>query len=376
MRIMVLGIRGMPNVQGGVETHAEQLYCRLVELGCDVEALVRSRFVPGSLRTHCGVRLRRLWSPRRPGLEALVHSLLGVLYAGIKRPDILHVHAVGPAIVVPIARLFGLKVVVTHHGMDYEREKWGRFARLVLRLGERVGMRRAHARIAISHTIASLLQRRYRLDAHVIPNGVPMAEPCSASDQLQQFGLVPGQYFLHVGRMVPEKRQLDLLRAYASQRRRWKLALAGALDDSDYSREVAAAARAAGAILTGYLRGEPLRQLYSHAGAFVLPSSHEGLPIAMLEALAYGLPVIASDIAANVEIGLGGSSYYPLGDLSALSAVLQRLEDAPPDNAARQARRDWAAARYDWHRIAEQTLNVYRQVLQRPRAAFDTRALK
>jgi glycosyltransferase involved in cell wall biosynthesis len=369
VKIMVLGIRGMPNVQGGVETHAEQLYRRLVALGCDVEALVRAPYVPRTLRAYDGVRLRRLWSPTRPGVEAVVHSIIGVLYAAFARPDVLHVHAIGPAIVVPIAELLGLKVVVTHHGLDYQREKWGWFARWVLRLGERAGMRRAHARIAISQAIATVLKDQHGLDSQLIPNGVVVADRCTDSEYVQRLGLEPGKYFLHVGRMVPEKRQLDLIQAYSSQRRHWKLVIVGAPDSSEYSRRVAAMAGSEGLVLTGYVSGDPLRQLYSHAGAFILPSSHEGLPIALLEALSFGLPALASDIPPNVEIGLDSSCYYPLGNLTALAAALTRLEDTPPDEQAQSARRDWVAATYDWNRIAEQTLSVYQRVLRRPGAS-------
>jgi len=373
---MVLGIRGMPNVQGGIETHAEQLYPRLAALGCEVEALVRTPFVSKDLRAFGAVRLRRLWSPTWPGIEAVVHSVIGVLYAGIARPDILHVHAIGPAIVVPAARLLGLKVVVTHHGMDYEREKWGRVARWVLRVGERSGMRQAHARIAISQTIANLIRSRYGLDSHLVPNGVAAPGPCSGTQHVAGFGLEPGRYFLQVGRMVPEKRQLDLIEAYARQPRDWKLAIVGAIDGTDYSHRVAAAARSEGVVLTGFLSGDPLRQIYSHAGAFVLPSSHEGLPIVLLEALSHGLPVLASDIPANVEIGLDPSSYYPVGELGALASALTRLENAVPDDEARRMRKDRVASTYDWSRIAEQTLGVYRLVLKTSPASSAPQSLK
>ena len=107
VRIMVLGIRGIPSVQGGVETHAEQLYERLAHLGCDVEVLVRTPFVPSDRRSFGSIRIRRIWSPRTSGFEAVIHSLLGVLYAAVVRPDILHIHAIGPAIVTPLARLLG-----------------------------------------------------------------------------------------------------------------------------------------------------------------------------------------------------------------------------------------------------------------------------
>ncbi len=361
---MVLGIRGMPNVPGGIETHAEQLYLRLSALGCSVEALVRSPSVASDVRSFASIRIRRLWSPRRPGVEAFLHTVIGVLYAGIMRPDVLHIHGIGPAIVTPIARLLGLRVVVTHHGRDYEREKWGRFARGVLRLGERVGMRNSHARIAISRTIADFIRVQYARDCHLIPNGVVAVEARAESEYVRRFGLEPGRFFLQVSRMVPEKRQLDLIRAYASaqQPQGWKLALVGALDDSRYSQQVRAAARDVGVVLTGHLSGEPLKQLYSHAGAFVLPSSHEGLPIVLLEALSYGLPVLASDIPGNLEINLESSSYFPLGDTAALATRLCQLAQTPVYDSDRAARRRSIAQRYNWDWIATQTLQVYRTV--------------
>lgn len=362
MKIMVLGIRGMPNVQGGVETHAEQLYRRLALMGCEVEALVRTPFVMRE-HVHLGpIRLRRLWAPRWPGVEAFTHSLLGVFYAAVARPDILHIHAVGPSIVAPIARAVGLSVVTTHHGNDYEREKWGPLARLVLRLGERLGVRQSHACIAVSRTIADNIRANHGVNAHYIPNGVVVDPLPQGSQWSSPFGLEPDHYFLHVGRMVPEKRQLDLIAAYARRPRDWKLVLAGTVDDSNYGRAVQRAAAEAGAVLTGYLTGEPLRQLYANAGAFVLPSSHEGLPIALLEALSYGLPVLASDIRPNVEIGLEAGSYFPLGNVAALAEALTALEHTTPDRASSEARRVWVMKQFDWDGIAERTLSVYRQV--------------
>ncbi len=366
LRVMVLGIRGLPDVDGGVETHAQQLYPRLAALGCEVEAVVRSRFVPKGRGAFGAVRLRRLPSPQRAGAEALVHSLLGVLYAGVTRPDILHIHAIGPAIVTPIARLLGLRVVVTHHGPDYERQKWGRFARWVLRVGERAGMRRSHERIAISAPIVELIRSKHGVEPVLIPNGVPAAEPRVDTQHVRRYGLAPRRYFLHVGRMVPEKRQLDLIRAYALARDTgWKMVLVGAIGSDDYAREVERCASETGVVLTGSLKGEALQQMYSHAGAFVLPSSHEGLPIVMLEALSYGLPVIASDIPGNSEVGLDAESYFPLGDVSALVERLERVARAAPSDEASRKRSEWVAEKFDWDRIAEQTLAVYLRVRSR-----------
>jgi glycosyltransferase involved in cell wall biosynthesis len=363
MRISVLGVRGLGNVQGGIESHAQQLYTRLAELGCDVEVMVRTPFVPRGKNAVGPIRLRRIWSPRRSGLEALMHSVVGVLYAGIARPDILHIHGVGPALVTPLARLLGLRVVVTHHGPDYDREKWGRFARWTLRAGERLGMRHSHARIAISRVVSDLVRSKHHRDTDLIPNGVATGNLHPGEDHVRACGLEPGRYFLQVSRLVPEKRQLDLIRAYSSAAiPGWKLALVGALHADDYSRAVEVAAARAGVVLTGYLNGVPLEQLYAHAGAFVLPSSHEGLPIAMLEALGYGLPILASAIPANLEVGLNPSSYYPLGDIAALADALREVARTRISNPARTALRQSALLAYDWDRIAKQTLTVYQRV--------------
>lgn len=371
---MVLGVRSLSGVQGGVETHAEQLYPRLAKLGCDVEVVVRTPFTPRKHERLGDVRLRRIWSPRTPGFEALLHSVLGVFYAGISRPDVLHIHAVGPAIVAPLARLMGLRVVVTHHGPDYERDKWGWFARSVLRSGERLGMTYAHARIAISRVIVEAIRARFGRDSDLIPNGAVSVELPRETDEIERYGLRRGQYFLQVSRIVPEKRQLDLIRAFARARAPgWRLAIVGA-GTGEYAQQVEAAGRSEGVVLTGFQKGAALRQLYSHAGAFVLPSSHEGLPIAILEALSHGLPVIASSIPANLEIGLDEASYFPVGDTEALAERLRQFAQAPPDPQAAEARRQWVASTYDWDRIAAQTLAVYQRVLGRRSQIHEHRA--
>ena len=362
---MVLGLRGIPGVQGGVETHAEHLYLKLADLGCRVEVIVRTPYVPPGATQFGSIRLRRIWSPTSAGLEALLHSLLGVCYAALARPDVLHIHAIGPAIVAPLARLAGLKVVMTHHGPDYDRDKWGGFARWLLRRGESLGVRFSHAQIAISRVIADLIASSYGRRAWMIPNGVPVVTLQTDTDAVVRLGLTPGRYMLQVGRMVPEKRQLDLIQAFrAAGLPGWKLALVGALDGSDYSDRVRAEASSPNIVLTGFQTGGPLQQIYSHAGFFVLPSSHEGLPIAMLEAMSYGLPVIASDIPANLEVGLPEESYFSLGGIPELAAAMKRQAEQPLLSWRRDAIRADVAARYDWGRIAGQTLDVYRALLK------------
>jgi glycosyltransferase involved in cell wall biosynthesis len=367
LRVLVLGLRGIPDVEGGIERHAEHLYPRLAALGCAVELIARSPYHPQAKPLeYRGVRITRLWSPRAGALETFVHTFLGTLYAGVVRPDVLHIHAIGPSLFTPLARLLGLRVVVTHHGPDYEREKWGGFAKWVLRLGERVGMRWSNQRIAISRTIQRLIAERHGRDSVLIANGVKLPELLRTCTKLLELGLSPGQYVLQVSRFVPEKRQLDLIRAFRQARLPgWKLALVGGIDrHDDYVREVIQLAKETpNVVLAGYQKGLPLNELFAHAGIFVLPSSHEGLPIALLEALSFGLPVIASDIPANVEIDLSPDSYFLLGDTPQLTARLEHFAVAVTDSE-REARvnrlRNWVEERYNWDVIAQQTLLAYR----------------
>ena len=367
VKVMMLGLRGFPDVQGGVEKHTEQLCVRLVNLGCQVEVVVRSPSQPVENGNFWrGIKFTRLWAPKSSGLEAVIHTFLGVLYAAIKRPDILHIQAIGPALFAPLARLLGLNVVVTHHGPDYDREKWGEFARSVLRLGEFCGMRFSHRSIAISNVIMELVRAKHGIHCDLIHNGVVVPEMPNTAKKLDDFGLEPGRYILMVSRLVEEKRHLDLIEAYAKAKiSGWKLAIVGGSDHPDaYEQKVqAAATKVPGVVMTGFQKGVGLQELFAHAGLFVLPSSHEGLPIAMLEALSYGLPVVASNIPANVEVGLNAESYFPVGDVDALSVAIKHYSRPVDDVLDRTFVRHWVGEKYDWHRIAEQTIGVYRSIL-------------
>lgn len=362
IRVMMLGLRSFPGVQGGVETHAEHLCPLLVEMGCDVTVLVRSSYHPaGNGNEWENVKFVKLWAPKFKGLEAIVHSFVGVLYAGIKRPDILHIQAIGPAIMTLPARLMGLRVVVTHHGPDYDRQKWGRFARFVLQLGERMGMRWSNGRIVISKVIADLVRDKHGVESALIPNGVVLPPLPNSMVTLDAFGLTRGRYVMLVSRLVPEKRHLDLIAAFnQANLADWKLALVGGADHPDaYQREVMEKAAEAGIVMTGFQHGLALQELYANAGLFVLPSSHEGLPIALLEALSYGLPVLASDIPANLEVGLSPEYYFPLGGIDVLADRIRLQSTKDLTAVVRESTRIWVTQRYDWRDIAEKTVRLY-----------------
>lgn len=361
MKVVVTGTRGIPRIQGGVETHCEHLYPRLVKMGCDVTVLRRSCYVTDDNRVseYEGVHLIDLYAPRRKSFEAIVHTFLAVVKARRMCADVVHIHAVGPSLMAPLARLLGLKVVCTNHGPDYERQKWGFAARSIIKLGEWCQAHFAHRIISISHVISDTLRERYGREQGVdlIYNGVEPPVIAPETDYIDSLGLTPRHYVVALARFVPEKRLDWLVKAFAaSSHEGWRLVLAGDADHPDeYSEELKRLAAEHDVVLTGFIRGERLNQLMSHAGLFALPSTHEGLPISLLEAMSYGLDVIVSDIAANRLPQLDAEDFFHVESLDELTAALSRKMASP-------RRREYDLSPYDWDHIAEQTLEVYRSL--------------
>ncbi|WP_420412569.1 glycosyltransferase family 4 protein [Roseibium sp.] len=368
VNIMFLGLRGIPKVQGGIEKHVEHLAPLIVDRGLSVEVVGRSAYLPEQVgKKWQGVALTWLPCPKNKFFETIFHTFFGVCRAAWTRPDVLHLHAVGPALMTPVARLAGLKVAVTHHGYDYNRDKWGPVAKAILKAGEYLGMKFANLRIAISKDISTTMKTRYGVDVHFVPNGMPGSGASKGAERIEAFGLKPANYIMVAARLVPEKRQLDLIKAYArmSNPGGIQLAVVGGSDHPDeYEKKVRIEAdKTPGVVMTGFQSGEALSELFANARLFVLPSSHEGMPIALLEALGYGLPVLASDIVPNKEIGLCQRDYFPVGDINELTKALERKLADPMNAETKREQIERFHQMYGWDTVAEETFRLYRGIL-------------
>jgi glycosyltransferase involved in cell wall biosynthesis len=365
LRIFVLGIRGFPDVQGGVEKHGEELYPRLVKLGCEVTVFTRTPYIPKKKRLFewREVKFFYLWCPKQKYLETILHTFFGVLIAATKFPDILHIHAIGPSLMVPLAKSLGMKVIVTNHGPDYMRQKWGKLAKMVLRLGEFCAAKFCDKMVVISKNIKELIEKKYgRGDLELILNGVNGQEIVPPGETLMRYGIEPKRYVFAACRFVPEKGLHDLMNAYLQLRDRpFKLVIAGDADhETEYSRKIKEMAKKGeGIILTGFTSGRPLAELFSNAGLFILPSYYEGLPIALLEALSYGLPALVSDIPANREVPLKDFRFFPPGDISMLSQKMVELFKSGISEEERERNRELLVENYNWDAIAQKTYSIY-----------------
>ena len=362
-RIAVVGTRGFPDVQGGVETYCEEMGPRLVERGFDVVAYVRAPYVDGSRRVHRGVTLVPLPCPTGRHTEAIVHTARALLRAHRDGADVVYFQGIGPSVLAPLARWLGMKTVVRHVGADYRRAKWSPLARWALRRCESIGARNADAVICVSEPIASGVRLQHPLaNVEVVRNGAPRRDRVGGFGTGARFDLTRGRYFLTVGRLVPEKRVEDAVAAFASSRdlarAGWKLVVVGGGAAHDHypamlHRQMAAVP---GVVATGVLGHDALDALYANAAGFVLPSAHEGMSLALLEALGHGVPSIVSDIAANRAVGVPDAWIAPVGDTGALRRAMESFAAASPSViASSRAPPPRVAARHDWSVAADRT---------------------
>ena len=364
MKIVVTGTRGIPNIMGGVETHCEELFPRMVERGFDVTLIRRSNYVKDDLKEWKGVKLVTIPSPKKKSFEAIIHTFRAINRAKKLGADVLHIHAIGPALLVPYAKLLGMKVVFTHHGPDYDRDKWGFAAKTILKMGERMGCMFADDVIVISNVIKNLIARKYgrTKNVHLIYNGVSEPEICDNPEYFEELGIEKGKYILGMCRFVPEKNLHHLVEAFRklgvrSQELGVKLVLAGDTDFEDsYSLGLKEMARKNGVVLTGFIKGRKLHSLLTNCRCYCLPSSHEGLPIALLEAMSYGVNVVVSDIPANLEVGLPKEDYFHCGDVDELADKLGKIIEQPLQHI------DYDMSKYDWDKIADEVGDVYKSL--------------
>ncbi len=375
MKIVVTGTRGIPNIMGGVETHCEELFPRIVKRGFDVTLIRRSNYVKGEvngvpavdLKEWKGVKLVTIPSPKKKSFEAIIHTFRAINEARRLGADVLHIHAIGPALLVPYAKMLGMKVVFTHHGPDYDRDKWGFIAKSILKLGERMGCMFADDVIVISNVIKNLIAKKYgrTKNVHLIYNGVSKPEICDYPEYFEELGIKKGKYILGMCRFVPEKNLHHLVEAYRQlimnneelRSKDIKLVLAGDTDFEDaYSIGLKEMARKNGVVLTGFVKGRKLHSLLTNCCCYCLPSSHEGLPIALLEAMSYGVKVVVSDIPANLEVGLPKEDYFHCGDVDDMADKLIQVVKAPLEHV------EYDMRKYDWERIADEVRKIYQSL--------------
>lgn len=359
MKISVLGTRGFPMIQGGVEKHCESLY----PLFCDKYQFTVYRRKPyvNSSKTYPNIRFFDLPSTRIKGFEAVFHSLLATVSACFKDAPVVHIHNIGPALFAPLLHLFGKKIVLTYHSPNYEHYKWGVVARSILKLSESIALACSDAIIFVNRFQMKKYTENIQKKSVYIPNGIPNVTPTSSTAYISSLGLEPKKYIIGVGRITPEKGFDVLIKAFEKLNTDYKLVIAGGIEaESGYGKKLKNLTKSNRVVFTGYVYGEKLNEIYSNAAVYVLSSLNEGFPLVLLEAMKYQLDVLVSDIPATHLVQLENLDYFEKGNTEELSKKLSLKLITP-------RKREYELSDFDWNIIVQQVADVYKQLDKRYR---------
>ena len=368
MRIAMIGHKRYGSREGGVEVVVTELARRMAVLGHEVTCYDRSGAdvmtgdaADGRERKVDGVRVVPVRTIDKKGLAALSSSYFATLTAIKDCPDVIHYHAEGPCVPLPLAKRAGIRTVATIHGLDWQRAKWGRLASTYIKMGEKAAATKADGLVVLSKSAQSYFEGAYGRTATFIPNGIEVKQPRPVNQIKEKWGLDEGSYLLYLGRLVPEKRPELLIDAFKGLDTDKKLVIAGGgSDTSEYEVSLREAAQGDPRILfTGFVNGEPLEELYSNCYAYVLPSV-EGMPMSLLEAMAYGCCCVTSDIPECADVLAGNGVTFEKGSADSLRATLQGLlADSGRGRVLGAAAKAHVEKSYNWDSVVERTLELY-----------------
>lgn len=375
LTIAMVGQKGLPATMGGVEKHVEEVGSRLAARGHEVIVFCRSSYGSSPHQSYRGMTLLGAPTIGTKHLDAIVHSATSTWQALARRADVVHYHALGPGLMAPMPRyLSRAAVVITVHGLDHQRDKWQAPARAVLGAAHWMSGRVPNHTVVVSRDLGAHYAEHFRKPVTVIPNGVPTPVLTEGSDFVRSLGLVPGEYALFVGRLVPEKRPDLLIRAALSSDRIRQVAIVG---DSSFTEGYTLGLRELAAgdpriVFPGFVGGRELEEVFQRAGVFVQPSDLEGLPLTLLEAIANRTPVLASDIAPHLEIlGAGSPAHrtFARGDVGSLRTQLEQMLAGVPAGSGDDLR-DRVLEDYSWDAAVDKLEELYvRAAGNRPRRA-------
>lgn len=366
------GHKRIPSREGGVEIVVEELSTRLVKLGNKVDVYNRKgKNVQDKnadkenkkIKEYKGVKIITIPTINKKGIDAFLYSFCASIRALFRHYDVLHYHAEGSCAMLWIPHLFHKKIIVTIHGLDWQRSKWGGFATKYIKYGEKCAIKYADQIIVLSENVKKYFKDTYNRETVFVPNGIEKPTMKKANIIKNKYDLNKDDYILFLARIVPEKGLDDLIDAYEKIKTDKKLVIAGgASHTNDYLEHIKEKTKHnKNIIMTGFVQGDELDELYSNAYLYCLPSHIEGMPISLLEALSYGRNVLISDIDENIQVAEKYATTFKMGDVSDLTNKLEACIEGKNrynDNEIQE----YVLNKYSWDDVVEKTLKIYKEI--------------
>lgn len=373
LRVAMLGHKRIPSREGGIEVVVEEISSRMVSMGHEVTCFNRKghhvsgkEFDSESLNEYKGVQLKSVITIEAKGLAAMSSSFFAAVKTAFGKYDIVHFHAEGPCAMLWLPKLFGKKCVATIHGLDHQRAKWGKFASSYIMLGEKCAVKYADEIIVLSEGVKRYFKIKYNRDTILIPNGVSRPDLRNADLIKEKLGLNKDDYILYLGRIVPEKGISYLIQAFRQVDTDKKLVIAGGASDTDsYFEELKLLAGDDKRIIfAGFVQGQLLKELYSNAYVYTLPSDLEGMPLSLLEAMSYGNCCLTSDIAECADVIENRGITFKKSNVDDLTVAIAELCNNPElVYSYKSQAADYICSKYSWDDVTMKTVDVYKSVL-------------
>ena len=372
LKVAMIGHKRIPSREGGVEIVVEELSTRMVKKGMEVtcynrkgkHALDKSQKV-NHIKEYKGVKLKSVLTIDVKGLAAMTSSFFGAIKILFSKNNIVHFHAEGPCAMIPIIKFFSKKkIIVTIHGLDWQRAKWGGFATKYIKFGEKMAAKYADEIIVLSENVKKYFKDTYNRETNFIPNGVNKPEIKDVNIIKDKFNLTKDSYILFLGRLVPEKGIHYLIEAYNKINTDKKLVIAGGSSDTDmYFNELKEKSKDnKNIIFTGFVQGEELEELYSNAYIYVLPSDLEGMPLSLLEAMSYKNCCLTSDIPECKTVMDDNGVTFKKSDVNDLKEKLQYLVDnVDKVNKYKSEAQEYILKKYNWDDVVDKTIELYKK---------------
>lgn len=376
LNIAMLGHKHMLSREGGIEIVVFNLSTRLAERGHNVVCYDRStHHVSGSAELddrneYKGVKIINVPTIEAKGLAAMTSSFSATIRASRSSADVVHIHAEGPAAMCGLLRLIGKKgargarkrIIVTIHGLDWQRAKWGGFASKYIKYGEKQAVKYADEIIVLSSANQDYFRTEYGRETVLIPNGISLPRLVPVDEIQKKWGLEKDGYVLFLGRIVPEKGLRYLVDAWHFIHTDKKLVIAGGSSDTQAFMDGLKSMAGENVIFTGFQQGRVLEELYSNAYIYTLPSDLEGMPLSLLEAMSYGNCCLVSDIRECTEVVEDKAVVFKKSDVDSLRAKLQELLDN--ERLVQEYKRsaaEFIIGKYNWDDVVDRTLEIYRK---------------
>lgn len=375
MKIAMIGQKIIPSRSGGIEIHVLELAKRMVKLGHEVDVICRhshcehKECLRNDRKYHCtykGINIICVSNIKSKSLDAISYAFIATIKSLMKNYDVIHYHALGPTTMAILPKLLGKKVVATVHGLDWQRGKWGRFATAYLKFGEYASAKFAHETITVGEKLVKYYSRKYRKKISYIPNGIekPVIKECNIINE--KYGLKKDEYILFLARLVPEKGCHTLIEAYKKTSTKKKLIVAGGSSHSNAYEELLhdLGKDDERIVFTGFITGEILEELYSNSYCYILPSTIEGLPISLLEALSYGNCCLVSDIEENLSViqteeNMFSSTFKVDNEHDLRNEIELLLNNENVVTSFKSKAASHVLEKYNWDDVVEETISVY-----------------